>query len=116
MDETVLGFAEMRYLWLVPALPLAVAALNLFVGTRLRRWAGVLGSAAVGLSFLLSLLFVFDLVQNDPEHRLIVRHVFDWISVGNFTVGADLRLDPLSAVMILVITGVGFLIHVYAIG
>ena len=116
MDETVLGFAEMRYLWLVPALPLAAAALNLFVGTRLRRWAGVLGSAAVGLSFLLSMLFVFDLVQNSPERRLIVRHVFDWISVGNFTVGADLRLDPLSAVMILVITGVGLLIHVYAIG
>ena len=116
MDETVLGFAEMRFLWLVPALPLAAAALNLFVGRRLRRWAGVLGSAAVGLSFLLSMLFVFDLVQNGPEHRLIVRHVFDWISVGNFTVGADLRLDPLSAVMILVITGVGLLIHVYAIG
>ncbi len=70
----------------------------------------------MGLSFLVSLVSVRELLQAPPEERVVTEHLFDWISVGRFTVGADLRLDVLSAVMILVITGIGLLIHVYAIG
>ena len=44
------------------------------------------------------------------------QHLFEWIHVGSFSVGATLRLDPLSATMILVVTGIGTLIHIYAIG
>jgi NADH-quinone oxidoreductase subunit L len=103
-------------LWLILAPPLALAALNLFLGRRLGRLSGVLASGAVGLSFLVSALLVFDLVRRSPEERIFTKHLFDWITVGRFSVGADLRLDALSATMILVITGVGLLIHVYAIG
>jgi NADH-quinone oxidoreductase subunit L len=103
-------------LWLVPALPLAGAVVNLFWGRRLGRSAGWLASALVIASFAVSLVAVLDLVSRPGDERLVVQHLFDWISVGAFSVGADLRLDALSATMILVVTGVGSLIHVYAIG
>jgi NADH-quinone oxidoreductase subunit L len=103
-------------LWLVPALPLAAAVVNLFLGRRLGRWAGVLASVAVLSAFVAAVVGVQGLVSHPAEERLFVQHLFDWISVGNLHVAADLRLDALSAVMILVVTGVGALIHVYAIG
>jgi NADH-quinone oxidoreductase subunit L len=103
-------------LWLVPALPLAAAAVNLFWGRRLKRAAGWLASAAVGAAFVLSALVVAELFRLPAQERLFVQHLFDWIRVGAFRVGADLRLDALSATMILVVTGVGTLIHVYAVG
>src|SRR6266513_1432005 len=103
-------------LWLIPALPLATATINLFWGRRLGRWAGWLASASVIASFAVSLAVVAQLVAKPAEDRLFLQHLFDWISVGRFVVGMDLRLDSVSATMILVITGVGALIHVYAIG
>jgi NADH-quinone oxidoreductase subunit L len=102
--------------WLVPLLPLAGAVVNLFVGRRLGRAAGVLAAAAIGASFAMAALLVLRLTGLSAEERIVTRHLYDWISVGNLRVGADLRLDALSAVMILVVTGVGTLIHVYAIG
>jgi NADH-quinone oxidoreductase subunit L len=105
-----------RFLWLIPALPLAGAAVNLFFGKRLGKLSGVLASATLGVAFVLSAVLVKELVSMPAEGRLMVRHLFDWIKVGNFTVAADLRLDQVSAIMILVVTGVGSLIHVYAIG
>jgi NADH-quinone oxidoreductase subunit L len=107
---------DVRVLWLVPAIPLATAAINLFLGRRLGRAAGWLASAAVGVSLVLSVSAVIELGIARPDERVVLQHLFDWISVGRFTIGADLRLDALSATMILVVTGVGFLIHVYAIG
>ena len=103
-------------LWLIPAIPLVVAFLNLFVGKRLGKVAGVLASLAVVVSFGIAANAVRELLAVPAEERLVVQHLFDWISVGSFTVGADLRLDAVSASMILVVTGVGALIHVYAIG
>ncbi|MDT9127015.1 NADH-quinone oxidoreductase subunit L, partial [Escherichia coli] len=70
----------------------------------------------VGAAFVLSLWLVIALLERSTESRVHIQHLFDWISVGRFTVGADLRLDVLSATMILVVTGIGLLIHVYAIG
>ncbi|HUF58869.1 MAG TPA: NADH-quinone oxidoreductase subunit L [Actinomycetota bacterium] len=103
-------------LWLVPVVPLAIAVVNLFIGRRLGRLAGVVASVAVGLSFVLSSVIVMDLLSRPTEERLEIQRLYEWISVGRFSGGVDLRLDVLSATMILVITGVGFLIHVYAIG
>jgi NADH-quinone oxidoreductase subunit L len=103
-------------LWVIPALPLATAVVNLFWGRRLGRWAGWLASASVALSFVVSLALVSQLVARPADDRLFLQHLFDWISVGRFVVGMDLRLDSVSATMILVITGIGALIHVYAIG
>jgi NADH-quinone oxidoreductase subunit L len=103
-------------LWLIPAIPLAVALLNMFVGARLGRWAGIFATAAVFASFVVAVAAVSDLLTFPGEERLAVQHLFDWISVGGFRVGADLRLDALSATMILVVTGIGALIHLYSIG
>jgi NADH-quinone oxidoreductase subunit L len=103
-------------MWLIVALPLAGAAINLFAGRRLGKPAGTLATALVAAAFVLSIAAVRDLVAVDATSRLYVRHLFEWIHVGSFSVGVDLRLDALSAVMILVVTGIGSLIHLYAIG
>jgi NADH-quinone oxidoreductase subunit L len=106
----------LRSVWLVPALPLAGAAINLFAGKRLGRWAGILASALMVVAFALALRVLADLVKLPGDERLVVRHLWDWISVGSFRVAADLRVDPLSVTMMLVVTGVGAVIHVYSIG
>ena len=106
----------LKLVWLIPVLPLAGAAINLFVGKRLGRRAGVLASTLLLASFGMSALMLSELSKQSPDQRVFVRHLFDWVSVGSFHVGADLRLDPLSVTMILVVTGVGSLIHIYAIG
>ncbi len=108
--------SALKGLWLIPALPLAGAAINLLAGKRLGRTAGTLSTALVAAAFVLSIAAVRDLVAVPAETRLVVRHLFEWIHVGSFSVDADLRLDTLSAVMILVVTGIGSLIHLYAIG
>ncbi|MFM8944708.1 MAG: NADH-quinone oxidoreductase subunit L [Actinomycetota bacterium] len=103
-------------LWLVPALPLAGAAVNLAVGRRLGSRAGWLAVAAMAAAFAVSVGAFLDLVALPAEARSVLVHVADWIAVGGVRAGFDLRLDPLSATMLLVVTGVGTLIHVYAIG
>jgi NADH-quinone oxidoreductase subunit L len=114
--EATKGPEGFTLLWLVPLIPLAIATCNLFFGRRIGRLAGILAAGAVALSFVFSLVLVVDLLGLPPDARVRITHFFDWISVGRFSVGADLRLDVLSAVMILVVTGIGLLIHVYAIG
>jgi NADH-quinone oxidoreductase subunit L len=106
----------LRSVWIVPALPLAGAAINLFAGKRLGRWAGVLASGLMVVAFALGLAILADLIALPGDERLVVRHLWDWISVGSFRVPADLRVDPLSVTMMLVVTGVGAVIHVYSIG
>ena len=106
----------LRSVWLVPALPLAGAAINLFAGKRLGRWAGVLASGLMVVAFALALGVLAELLKLPSDERLVVRHLWDWISVGSFRVAADLRVDPLSVTMMLVVTGVGAVIHVYSIG
>src|SRR4029077_2790485 len=100
----------------IPLVPLAAAVINLFVGRRLGRWAGILASAAVLVSFAVSVVVVQDRASRPEGDRLFLSRLFDWISVGAFRVSAELQLDALSSTMILVITGVGALITIYAIG
>jgi NADH-quinone oxidoreductase subunit L len=76
----------------------------------------VLGPAVVGASFVVSLLAVLALAARAPHDRLFVQVLFPWIQAGTFMAPAAFQLDPLSSVMILVVTGVGFLIHVYSVG
>jgi NADH-quinone oxidoreductase subunit L len=108
--------SAMQLIWLVPLLPLAGAALNLFVGKRLGRGAGVIASVLVAASFVLAAMIATSLVQAPGDERLYIRHLFEWIHVGSFSVGVDLRVDALSMVMVLVVTGIGALIHVYSVG
>jgi NADH-quinone oxidoreductase subunit L len=99
----------------VIALPLIGALVLLFLGKRIGGRAGVLASSAVGLSFLLSLVTFFQMLGANEEARSKTFHLFDWINVGNFNVGVNLTVDQLSILMLLVVTGVGTLIHVYSI-
>jgi NADH-quinone oxidoreductase subunit L len=106
----------MKMIWLVPLLPLIGAAVNLLVGRRLGRFAGVLATALLGLSALIATAAVQGLLSFSSDTRVYVLHLFDWIHVGGFVADVDLRLDVLSATMILVVTWIGFLIHIYANG
>ena len=104
-------------LWLIPALPLAAVLLNLLLGDRLgRRGVGWLACGAVGLAFAWSVVSVLRLAALPEAQRAIVETVYTWLRVGDLSVDVSFLLDPLSAVMILVVTGVGFLIHVYSTG
>jgi NADH-quinone oxidoreductase subunit L len=115
------------HLWLIPLFPLATAALMLFFGKRLPNiGVSVLCVGSVGLSFLYALGAVFQLLGAQPEHRVAQQILFEWLTPGPmqmtgghlipFVADWGYLLDPLSCVMVLVVTGVGFLIHVYSIG
>ena len=104
-------------LWLIPIWPLLGFLLNGFFGRRLGKSAVVkIACGSVGLSLLASAKAVWELLGRAPEARRVEQLVAPWIGVGNFRADWGLLLDPLSAVMILVVSGVGFLIHVYAVG
>ena len=102
--------------WLIPALPLAGSAVNLMLGKRLGRWSGWLATAAMAGAFAVAVWVLLDLVALPHEERASVVHLFRWISAGSFSLDANLRVDPLSMTMVMVVTGVGSLIHLYAIG
>ncbi len=105
----------LAYLWLIPLLPLIGAVVNAALGYKLgRRFVNVVAPAAVGLSFVVAAAAVWTLAQLPTEERVIEQTLYRWLTVGDLRVDIALRLDPLSAVMILVVTGVGFLIHVYS--
>ncbi|MDN5892691.1 MAG: NADH-quinone oxidoreductase subunit L [Nocardioides sp.] len=110
------GGGVLSLLWLVIALPLAGAAILLLGGRRTNAWGHLLGTATALGSFLIGLLTFLSLLGRDEGDRSIGQHLFTWIQVGHFDVGMDLLLDPLSALFVLLITGVGSLIHIYSIG
>src|SRR4051812_23569580 len=102
-------------LLLIPLLPFLGFLINASRGRRVTKpAAGAVACAAMLAAFAVSLLEVMRLVAMPPESRAIVQPVFAWISSGDFSVGFTLALDPLSTVMILVITGIGSLIHIYS--
>jgi NADH-quinone oxidoreductase subunit L len=102
-------------LLLIPLLPLLGFLVNASFGRRVSKpAAGAVACGAMLGSFGVALLSVIRLVGLDPDSRAIVSHVFTWITSGDFRAELTLRLDPLSAVMILVVTGIGSLIHIYS--
>ena len=103
-------------LWLVIALPAFGAAVLLLGGRRTDRWGHLLGCATVGVSFLLSVALFIGLELRDEAERSVGQHLWTWFTAGSYTVQLDLLYDPLSALFLLLITGVGGLIHVYSIG
>ena len=102
--------------WLVIALPLAGAAILLLGGRYTDRWGHLLGVALPIGSFVLSVLMFVELIGRGEDERQVAQHVYTWFQVGGLDVGMDLLYDPLSALFLLLITGVGSLIHVYSIG
>ena len=105
----------LEYLWLVPALPL-VGFFALFVteGKLPDKLVGVIGAGSVGLAALVALGAGVEFVQSGEASY--AQSLWTWMAVGNFTPSITLYLDPLSLVMTGVITGVGFLIHLFATG
>ncbi len=103
-------------IWLIPLLPLAGALINLFFGKRLGGYAGWLASATVGLAFAISVGAFFALIRLPEEGRELTATAYEWITSGSFHVAIEILIDPLSMTMLLVVTGVGFLIHVYSNG
>jgi NADH-quinone oxidoreductase subunit L len=101
--------------WII-GLPLLSAAVLMFFGRRLGRTAGIIASAAIGGSFLLGVLMFFRLIELPHESREAVVHLWEWVFAGDFSVDVDLLVDELAMVMVLVVTGVGTLIHIYSIG
>jgi NADH-quinone oxidoreductase subunit L len=102
--------------WLIPALPLAGAVVNYGAGGRLGRRAGWVASALVAASFAVGVAVLLDLLSMPAEERHHVVDLFEWIAAGSFRVDVTLLADPLSITMVMVVTGVGTLIHVYAAG
>src|SRR3954449_4199842 len=101
-------------LWLIPVLPLAGAAINGLFGRRFSK--PIVNAIAVGsvlLSFLWVLKTLFGLWPLEQAH---VERYFTWIQSGTLQIGVDLMVDRLTAVMLMIVTGVGLLIHTYAIG
>ncbi len=102
--------------WLLLLFPLLGVIINGFFGRRLgRKGVSLVGPGVVLVSFLLALILLFGLLQSPGEFEPS-SSLFTWIAIGSFQVEASLLLDPLSLVMVLVVTGVGFLIHVYSTG
>ena len=103
-------------MWLVIGLPLLGAAILLLGGRLTDKWGHWLGTLMPVGSFVISLLMFFALLGREEGERQVGQHLYDWIQVGGLDVGMDFLYDPLSAVFLLLITGVGSLIHVYSIG
>ena len=103
--------------WLIPLIPGASAFLLLLAGRRVpRRAVGWLACLAVFLSFALSAAGFVHLARSGPEAPGLVRTLLPWITSGSFSATITFAFDELAAVMALVVTGVGLLIHVYSVG
>lgn len=104
-------------LWLVIALPLLGAAVLLLLGNRRTQGYGHwIGLATITGSFVLSLVMFLTLLGRDEGDRQVAKHLWTWMETGHLDVGLDLLYDPLAALFLLLITGVGALIHLYSVG
>jgi NADH-quinone oxidoreductase subunit L len=114
-------------IWIIPLFPAVGFAINGLFGKRMpKNVVAVIACGAVLLSFVFALGAVLQLGHLDPEHRSHTVNVYEWINAGaahthdgelaRFSINWGFLLDPLSAIMVLVVTGIGFLIHVYSSG
>ena len=102
--------------WLIPLFPLAGAAFLLLLGKRAGRGAGAIATLMMIASFVTGLVAFIQVSHQPSDGRTFVKPLYDWIASGNFRVAIDFRIDQLSLVMVLVVTGVGALIHLYSVG
>jgi NADH-quinone oxidoreductase subunit L len=108
----------LEHLWIIPLLPLLGSAINGLLGWK---WPNKIvrsvALGATGLSFVCALEAVREFLgYYEINHKAFVKPFFNWILAGGFRAGYDLQLDHLTVVMLLVVTGVGFLIHIYSTG
>src|SRR5690349_7562265 len=106
----------LHYLWIVPLLPLLGSAVNGLFGAKWpNKYVTATAITSTGLSFLCALEAVREFVL-ERHSELFHKEFFTWLTAGNFRAGFDLQMDQLTVVMVLVVTGVGWLIHIYATG
>ena len=106
---------SMSQIWLVPAFPLLGFILNGMLGKRFgTRFVSIVGPLAIGLAFAQSVVLFFQMLNADGN--VLSEHLYTWIKSGNFEAGINFQVDQLSGLYLLVITGVGFLIHIYSLG
>ena len=103
-------------MWLLIALPLLGATVLLLGGRRTNRWGHWLAVLMSTASFVVACFLFAGMLGQADDRRTNVQHLYDWVLVGTFHVPVDLRLDQLSMVFVLLITGVGTLIHIYSVG
>src|SRR5271170_1202465 len=105
----------LHFLWLVVALPFASAAVLALFGSRLSRSiAAFLGAGSIGLAAIVSMLIGFSFLSSPPPGNAYTQHLWTWMSTGGFQPEIAFYLDPVSLLMLLVITFVSFLIHLYS--
>ncbi len=97
------------------ALPLFSSAILMLLGRRADKWGHIFATLISASSFFVGLSEFFAMRSRAPEARAVTQKLFTWISVGDFQVDASLLLDQLSIAFVLLITGVGTLIHIYSI-
>lgn len=106
-----------EYVWLVPFFPLLGVIINGILGIRFpKKLIGLIGSAAILLSFLVSCRILWEVLQLPPDARVFEVSVYRWIPCGDLKVNIGFLVDALSLVMMLTVSGVSFIIHVYSIG
>ncbi|MBU4449013.1 MAG: NADH-quinone oxidoreductase subunit L, partial [Proteobacteria bacterium] len=107
----------MDYVWLIPLFPLIGFLINGLVGKSLpKSVVGTIGSAAVGLSFLVTVAIFLEFLKLPEGIHAVEKVVYTWIASGPFTASVAFLIDPLSLIMLLVVSGVSTLIHIYSIG
>ena len=106
---------SMSQIWLVPAFPLLGFILNGILGKLFgTRFVSIVGPLAIGLAFAQSVVLFFQMLNTDGN--VLSEHLYTWIKSGNFEAGINFQVDQLSGLFLLIITGIGFLIHVYSLG
>ena len=105
------------YIWLIPVFPAIGFLINAVAGNKLsKNVAACVACLAIFLSFLTSVAVLYEFLQMTPTARIFEMDIYNWIASGEFSVPIGFRIDALSVIMCLVVTGVGFLIHVYSVG
>ncbi|WP_020106658.1 NADH-quinone oxidoreductase subunit L [Nocardia sp. 348MFTsu5.1] len=104
-----------KLIWILPALPLAGAAVLLLGGRRSDKWGHLLGCVMALASFAFGVVLFFDMLGKSADDRSMDQTLFTWVPVGELQVDFGLQLDQLSMCFVLLITGVGSLIHIYSV-
>ena len=105
----------LHLLWLVPAVPFVGFLVLVVAGPRLRRTGvAIVGAGSIAISTAIALAVAAALVATPPAERAFTQTLWTWVRINDFAPAIAFRLDPLSLIMMLVVAGVSFLIHLYS--
>src|ERR1700685_998705 len=114
--HTVAAVGVQRAAWLLLVFPLAGAIILLLGGKRTNSWGHLVGVAMPVAAFVYGMIAFFAMLSYPASQRSRDLHLYSWIPVAGFKVNIGLLLDPLSICFVLLITGVGSLIHIFSVG